>query len=224
MPGGPVVTGLRDPGPRVAAVVLAAGASSRMDSGHKLLAELNGRALVQHVVAAAHASGADPVVVVLGHRGDEVRASLARNGADIELVENPNHGAGLASSVVAGVRALAADVEGCLVMLGDMPLVTAADVDALIASFDPRAPSVPVVDGRRGNPVLWPRAFFPDLVGLRGDRGARHLLESRDTRVVEVELHNQGLLLDIDTRDDLERARSRVSSFGGDGGGGRRDR
>ncbi|NNF13880.1 MAG: nucleotidyltransferase family protein [Gemmatimonadetes bacterium] len=196
------------PGPRVAAVVLAAGASSRMDSGHKLLAELHGRAVVQRVVASARASRADPIVVVLGHRGTEVRACLARDVGGIDLVENPSPDAGLASSLVAGLQALPASVEGCVVMLGDMPFVTAVDVDTLIASFDAGAPSVPVVDGRRGNPVLWPRAFFPDLLGLEGDRGARSLVESHDIRVVEVHLENKGLLLDIDTQADLERARS----------------
>lgn len=203
-PGPPPPSGT----PRVAAVVLAGGTSTRMQDGNKLLAELDGRAVIERVVATAVASRADPVVVVLGHRATEVRGRMPDG---VVLVDNPRYATGLASSLVAGVRALPAAVDGCVVLLGDMPLVRPSDVDALIGSFDAGAPCVPVVDGRRGNPVVWPRAFFHHIVELDGDRGARRIFEEEDMRVVEVPLENPGLLFDIDTRADLERARARSS-------------
>lgn len=203
------MSGTRGGAPRIAAVVLAAGASTRMGKKNKLLATLDGRPVIQHVVAAAQASRADPVVVVLGNRAKEIRAALGRaSEVGLELVENPSPETGLASSLVAGVQALPASVEGCVVMLGDMPFVRPADVDSLIVAFDVNGPTVPVVEGRRGNPVLWPRTFFADLLGLTGDRGARALFDAPETTVVEVPLDNVGLLLDIDTPEDLKRARS----------------
>ena len=193
------------PAPRVAALILAGGTSSRMGRENKLLLELDGEVLVERVVAVALASRADPVVVVVGHGGMEVRRRLPD---DVGVVENPAYVSGLASSLVVGVRALPPEVDGCVVMLGDMPFVRPEDVDALIAAFDASAPCVPLVRGRRGNPVLWPRAFFDDILELRGDQGARRIFESGGGSVVEVALENPGLLFDVDTQEDLERARS----------------
>lgn len=192
----------------MAAIILAAGTSTRMEDGSKLLAELDGQAVIEHVVATALASRAEPVVVVLGYRAADVRARVPDG---VVLVENPRYDSGLASSLVKGVRALPEGVAGCVVMLGDMPLVRPDDVDALIAAFDPGASCVPVVDGRWGNPVLWPRASFHRIVELTGDQGARRVLEADDTPVVEVPLENPGLLFDVDTTADLEQARARSS-------------
>lgn len=191
--------------PRVAAVVLAAGASTRMEGGSKLLAELQGKAVIEHVVETALASRADPVLVVLGHRAADVRTRIPDDG--VVLVENPRYASGLASSLVTGVQAIPEDVDGCVVMLGDMPLVQPSDVDALIAAFDSGTPCVPVVDGRHANPVLWPRRFFDRIVQLDGDHGARRIFEEEGIHVVDVPLENPGLLLDVDTRENLERAR-----------------
>ncbi|MDX1647310.1 MAG: nucleotidyltransferase family protein [Longimicrobiales bacterium] len=195
---------------RVAALILAGGASSRMGRENKLLAELEGQTMVERVAAVALASRADPVLVVLGHGYMDVRPRLPD---DVGVVENPAHASGLASSLVAGVRALPEEVDGCVVMLGDMPFVRPDDVDALIAAFDADAACVPLVGGRRGNPVLWPRTFFDDILELKGDHGARRIFESRDAPVVDVPLENPGLLFDVDTREDLERARSATRSI-----------
>lgn len=185
--------------------MLAAGASTRMRGQSKLLADIGGRPVVEAVVATARASTADPVVVVVGHRAREVGEHVADRAV---IVENPAYESGLSSSLATGIRALPDDVDGAVVLLGDMPRVEPTDVDALIAAFDPKAPCVPVVDGRWANPVLWPRAFFARIVALEGDRGARSILEEQRDRVIEVPRDNPGLLFDIDTRQDLQRARS----------------
>lgn len=185
--------------------MLAAGASSRMRGGSKLLSEIDGRSIVGTVVSTAMASKADPVVVVVGHRGQEVRERIP---GGVIVVENPDHAAGLSTSLAAGLRALPSDVDGTVVLLGDMPLVEPGDVDALIGAFEGGFACVPLVAGRWGNPVLWSRAFFDRMAALEGDRGARRILEDGRDRVVEVPLDNPGLLLDIDTAEDLERARA----------------
>jgi molybdenum cofactor cytidylyltransferase len=195
--------------PRIGAVVLAAGLSSRMGS-HKLLAEVEGRPLVRRAVEAALASAADPVVVVTGNRGDAVRAALAE--LKVDFIDSPDFAKGLSESLKRGINALPEDCDGALVLLADMPDVSAALIDKLIAAFDPqeeRAICVPARHGRRGNPVLWARRFFPEIAALEGDVGAKALLTAYDELVCEVEAADDGPLIDIDTVEALEAYRSR---------------
>lgn len=190
--------------PRVAAVILAAGMSSRMREGNKLLQDFRGHPLVTRVAAAAQASSAVVVLAVVGHQADEVERALP---ASVTIAHNPDPSSGLASSLQIGIEALPHDVDSALIMLGDMPLVTSEDCDALIRSARPDRVAVPLVNGRRGNPVLWHRSFFQEILGLAGDRGARELLARHPDRVTEVVLENRGLLIDIDTQSELDRAR-----------------
>jgi molybdenum cofactor cytidylyltransferase len=189
-------------GPTVAALVLAAGSSRRMGA-NKLLLEVDGAPMVARAVDAARGSRARRVLVVTGHDADRVRAALA--GRAVELVHNPDHLEGMASSLRAGIAALGG-VDGAVVCLGDMPWVRTADIDALIAAFDPAAGREICVaqhDGKRGNPVLWGARHFAEILRLSGDRGARALLEEHAGSVVGVDVGHPGVLLDVDTRDAL---------------------
>jgi molybdenum cofactor cytidylyltransferase len=189
--------------PVVAALVLAAGSSRRMGE-NKLLVEVEGAPMVARVVDAARASRASRVVVVTGHDAAAVRAALA--GRAVEIVHNPEHGEGMASSLRVGLGAVAS-ADGALVCLGDMPWVRTEDLDALLAAFDPAAGRdlcVPFHRGKRGNPVLWGARHFADMMRLAGDAGARALLEARAADVVAVEIDHPGVLLDVDTRAALE--------------------
>ena len=195
--------------PQVAAIVLAAGLSSRMGS-HKLVEDVGGKPLVRHAVDAALASAARPVIVVTGHNAGAVRAAL--DGLDIRFVENPEYSKGLSTSLKRGVKALPDTADAGVVLLADMPAVSAALIDKLIAAFDPaegRAICVPVTGGRRGNPVLWARRFFPDMLKLEGDVGAKALLAAYDELVCEVETGGDAPQVDIDTPEALEAYRSR---------------
>ncbi len=188
----------------VAAVILAAGRSTRMGGPNKLLAELNGKKLVRIVAEQALASKASPVTVVTGHQAAEVRAAL--NGLDVRFVHNPDFAEGLATSVKAGIASLPESADGAMICLGDMPLIDARLIDRLIEAFAPDHGSlivVPVAGGRRGNPVLWSRRFFPELLTLEGDFGARHLIASHAEAVAEVEVDGKSAFLDIDTPDML---------------------
>jgi molybdenum cofactor cytidylyltransferase len=184
---------------QVAAIVLAAGQSRRMGSDNKLLALVEGRPMVSHVVDAVLASRASPVVVVTGHEADRVRAVLADR--PVQWCHNPDYEAGLSSSLRAGLDALP-EVEGVLVALGDMPRIKPAQIDRLIAAFHPtegRAISVPTVRGKRGNPVLFASRFVPEMRQVSGDVGARHLIGAHAEEVVEIEMDDDAALLDIDT-------------------------
>jgi molybdenum cofactor cytidylyltransferase len=190
--------------PQVAALILAAGRSSRFIEKNgggtsKLLAGIAGEAMIVRVVKAALASQARPVVVVVGHQQAEVRAALA--GLDVTFVDNPRYAEGLSTSLKAGLAALPKEIDGALVQLGDMPSVPAATLDLLIAAFNPlegRAIVVPTAGGKRGNPVLWGRAFFKEMSKLQGDVGARHLIGTYPEAVAEVAMKDDGVLLDID--------------------------
>ena len=192
----------------VAAVVLAAGRSTRMGGPNKLLADLGGRPLVRIVTEQALVSKASAVVVVTGHQAEQVRHAL--DGLKVTFVHNPHFAAGLASSVKAGIGAVPADADGAVVCLGDMPLIDAALIDRLIEAFAPDRGALiamPVSDGRRGNPVLWSRRFFSELMRLDGDIGARHLIARHAEAVAEVAVEGPSAFLDIDTPDALEAAR-----------------
>lgn len=195
--------------PRIGAVVLAGGLSSRMGS-NKLLAQVAGEPLVRHAVEAALASAADPVIVVTGNASDAVEGALA--GLKVQFVHNPDFSEGLSTSLKCGVNALPADCDGALILLGDMPGVSAALIDRMIAGFDPaegRAICVAARGGRRGNPVLWARRFFPEILALEGDVGAKALMAAHGEMVVEVEAADDGPLTDIDTPEALKAYRSR---------------
>lgn len=192
------------PSGRVAAVILAAGQGSRMGSSGKLLLDLEGQPLVRAPVDAARASRASPVVVVTGHRGDEVRASLG--DADVHFVHNPRYSQGLAGSLAAGLRDLPDGVDGALILLGDMPSIRPRHVDALISAFETAPPDticVPVHGGRRGNPVLWPRSLFCELAALQGDVGGRELLSRHQAQILPVEIADDAIFVDVDEPGDL---------------------
>jgi len=198
-------------GRRVAAVILAAGRSTRMGGPNKLLAEIGGRPLVRIAAEEALASRARPVIVVTGHQREKVEAAL--EGLDVRPVHNPNFAEGLSTSVKAGLAAVPGDVDGAIVCLGDMPQVGAALIEKLMAAFDPAHGAlvvIPTIEGKRGNPVVWSRRFFPELMALDGDVGARHLIGRYPEAVVEVPLTGTAALVDVDTPEALVRVRAEL--------------
>jgi len=192
----------------VAAIVLAAGRSTRMGGPNKLLAELNGKPLVRIVAEQALASRASPVIVVTGHQNMEVQRALA--GLDVQFVHNPDFASGLAGSVRTGIAAVPDAADGAVICLGDMPMIDAKLLDRLIEAFAPDRGgliAIPVSDGRRGNPVLWSRRFFAELSKVEGDTGGRHLIGRHIEAVVEVPVEGRAAFLDIDTPEALASAR-----------------
>jgi molybdenum cofactor cytidylyltransferase len=187
--------------PRIAAIVLAAGLGSRM-GGNKLTARLAGKAMLLHAVDAALKSHASQVIVVTGNDERNVRSTL--DGMHVHIVHNPDFRDGLSTSLKAGIRAVSEQSDGAIVLLGDMPGIVAPLLDRMIAAFDPqegRAICVAAHARKRGNPVLWARQFFPDILTLQGDVGARHLIAANEEAVCEIEAGSDAPLVDIDTED-----------------------
>lgn len=186
----------------VAALILAAGRGTRFRGGPKLTALLDGRPVVRHVAEAALASGAEPVLAVLGHEGEAVGAALP---AEVVRILNPGYAAGLSTSLRAGFAALPSSRRAAIVLLGDMPRVGPELIDALIEAWrragEPAA-AVPVHRGVRGNPVLLSRALSPALGTLTGDRGAGPLLRGRPD-VLEWATDDPAVACDVDTPEAL---------------------
>ena len=160
--------------------------------GEQAAGAVDGRPMVAHAVDAMLASRADPVIVVTGHQAEAVRAALGER--PVILAHNPDYALGLSSSLAAGLAALPEDAEGVVIGLGDMPRITAAQIDRLIAAFNPLedARSACRRCGKRGNPVLFATRFVPEMRAIGGDVGARHLIGEHAEEVVEIELDDDG--------------------------------
>ncbi len=190
---------------RVGALVLAGGAGRRARPWDKLLTrDPFGHTMIARTLEAAEASGADPVLLVLGH--DAARLRSACPGA--ASLHAADHAEGLAASLRCGIAEAERDGwDAVLVCLGDMPLVLPATLRRLIGSWQEASPRrdavLPLWNGRRGNPVLWDRRMFPSLLGLRGDAGARALLDRSSTAVLAVEVEDEAVLEDFDTPERL---------------------
>ncbi|MGH6789803.1 MAG: NTP transferase domain-containing protein [Pseudolabrys sp.] len=198
-------------GRRIAAVVLAAGRSTRMGAINKLIAEMGGKPLVRIAAEQALASRASPVIVVTGHQKEKVEAAL--KGLNVRFVHNPDYAEGLGTSLKAGIAAVPENADGAIVCLGDMPQVDAALIDRLLATFDPERGAlivVPTIDGRRGNPVVWARRFFHELMGIGGDIGARHLIGSYAEAVAEVPVSGGAALTDVDTPESFSAVKAEI--------------
>ncbi|WP_249729584.1 MULTISPECIES: nucleotidyltransferase family protein [unclassified Chelatococcus] len=190
----------------VAAIVLAAGRSTRMGPVNKLTIPLAGKPLVLHAVLAALGSKARPIVVVTGHEAETMTGVLA--GLPVSPVYNAAYATGLASSLQAGIAALPDNVDGALIVLGDMPVVPSSLLDSLIDAFihsldtaSSYAAVVPTLGGKWGNPVLLSRGLFPPVMRLTGDEGARRLLAREN--VLQIAVDDPAIVGDVDTPEAL---------------------
>jgi molybdenum cofactor cytidylyltransferase len=195
--------------PRITALLLAAGMSRRMGGPNKLLQDIGGEAMVARTLQSVRSAAVDDIVVVLGHKGTQVKEAVLKAAGDdkrIRFVDNPNFADGLSTSLQAGLSVLPEKSDAVLVCLADMPAVTAQQIDRLIAAFNPveqRAICVPTFKGKRGNPILWARRFVPEMRKLAGDVGARHLIGENAETVCEVEMGDAAVLTDLDTPEAL---------------------
>ncbi len=193
---------------KIAAIVLAAGQSRRMGDKNKLLAEIDGQPMITQVVDAALSSKVTTVYVIIGYEANKVRQALSER--NVNFVHNQEFEAGLSASLKRGITALPDEIDGAIICLGDMPRITKTEIDRLIDVFSPldgHSICIPTYEGRRGNPVLWSRKYFREIQKIKGDIGARNLLDNHDSFVTEVEMSNESILLDIDTPGALANAK-----------------
>lgn len=193
--------------PHIAGLVLAAGRSSRMGAINKLLINVDGKPMVRHAVETVLAAGLSPVVVVTGYQHEDIQKSL--EDTPVTFSYNENYSDGMATSLKCGLKEFPKSIDGALVVLGDMPRVAPKEISRLVNAFNPlegRAIIVPTRRGRRGNPVLWARRFFDEMIReLSGDIGARSLIDAHGEDVAEIEMEGDGVLTDVDTPQALAR-------------------
>lgn len=190
--------------PKIAAIILAAGKSSRMGGPNKLLAEVEGQTLVRHAAQAALGSNVSQCILVTGHMAEDI--SKAVDGLDLQIAYNPDFADGMAGSIRVGMSAVDTDVEAVVVLLGDMPGITSATLGGLIETYrnSERALIVTATaGGKRGNPVLWDKRFFGALKTLTGDIGARHVIAENPEFVRDYEI-GAAARLDLDTPEALD--------------------
>ncbi|HLO23654.1 MAG TPA: nucleotidyltransferase family protein [Methyloceanibacter sp.] len=198
-------------GERIAAIVLAAGRSSRMGPHNKLLESVDGKTIIARVAEAAIASGAEPVVLVTGFEAARIEEAL--RDLTVTLAHNLSFDDGMSTSIRAGLEVLPANSDGALILLGDMPEVEASDIEALMGAFaGQEAICVPMRDGRQGNPVLWGASYFREMMELTGDAGAKSLIVRHAEHVIEVPLASNGIFADVDTPADLARLRASLGA------------
>lgn len=181
---------------RCGAIILAAGQSRRMGA-NKLVADLDGKPIIAHVADAIDAAGLPPPIVVLGHDANPVRQALRDRSAAFVLAED--HAEGMARSLAAGIAVVPSAWDAAIICLGDMPLIPPLLLRRMADKASLTSIIIPTFEGRRGNPVLWGRGFFPELRKLEGDIGARRLFESEAGRIETFAWTDDSILRDVDT-------------------------
>jgi molybdenum cofactor cytidylyltransferase len=197
-----------------AAIILAAGSSSRMGHGrHKLLLPLDGHPVLAYVIEATLASQARPIIIVLGHQSDQVRLQIKpyTTHPDITLVDNADYLQGMSTSLRMGLQKLISfgykkppssyQVDSALIMLGDQPMITPQVIDTLITAYRASNKDIvaPLYAGKRGSPVLFNVSLFPELMEVTGDEGGRTVLERHRQEVELIEMGDALANYDVDT-------------------------
>lgn len=190
----------------IAAIVLAAGGSVRMGQPKQLLT-IGGRPMVRRVAEAVCGTGLAQVVVVVGAGSAAVAQALA--GLPVTIVVNETWANGLSTSMRVGIRTLRPEIQAALIVLADQPALTADLLKTLVVRYHATgAPIVaPFFQGRRGNPVLFDRTLFPELLAIEGDQGGRALIGRYGQQMERVDVNDAAVTMDIDTRQDYESVR-----------------
>jgi len=191
----------------IAAVVLAAGLSTRMGRA-KLILPIGGKTVLERVLDTYRGARVDDIVVVIGASAEQIRSSVRFD--EERVVFNPEYRKGMSGSLKLGIEALGSETEAAIIALGDQPFLSSKTVDRLVDEYlATKAPIVvPVYRGQRGNPVLFDSSLFSQIREIEGDKGAKSVVLKNEARVREVAVEDEGVLLDIDTPSDYEKART----------------
>ncbi len=197
-----------------AAIILAAGSSSRMNAGrHKLLLPLGGRSVLAHVIETTLASQAKPIILILGYQANQIRAQIAKyiTHPMLTLIENPNYLQGMSTSLQIGLQTLISNKnhtqrsshspDSALIILGDQPLVTTHIIDTLITTKHITGKHIiaPLYNGKRGHPMLFDVSLFTELMDVTGDEGGRSVIERHRQKMATVEMGDRVANYDVDT-------------------------
>jgi len=186
---------------KIAGLILAAGGSSRMGDQNKLMMPFQGKPMLNHVVNASLNSNLTQTFVVVGHQSSEIKNLVQSD--DIQCVENEQWETGMASSIVAGISQLK-QLDGFLILLGDMPLVTPELINEIIFHGSADKIVIPIKDGLHGNPVFFGSKFRDELLTLYGDSGAKKVIQDNLSSMIKIKIQSNTIFKDYDTKESLE--------------------
>jgi len=199
---------------KVSATILAAGQSSRMENGNKLLLPINEIPMISHICNTVLTAGLDPVVVVTGFESDLVTQAIPTGINDI--IYNSHWQSGMASSIYEGLSALPQNVDGNMIVLGDMPMISKDTLTLLIDEFimlNGQHIIYPIYEERQANPVIFPKKYFQEILSSTGDRGCKKVLKQYPDDVVGVSIGSPEVVFDCDSEDNYFRLLEEMQEF-----------
>jgi len=186
----------------ISAILLAAGQSKRMVGENKLAKKIKGVPLIKHSVKNALTSSIDELIVVLGYQKEVIEKIIDKNER-VKFFFNKDFESGIASSIKLGLSNLSEKTEAFFICLGDMPLVNIDTYNQLIKSRNNKEIIVPTFKGQQGNPILFSKSTKEKIMTIQGDVGAKKILELNKGKILNVEINNQSIKKDFNTKDDF---------------------
>ena len=186
----------------ISAILLAAGESKRMNGENKLTKKIHGTPLIKHSVKNILSSSVNELIIVLGHQKEIIEKLIDKN-EKIKFVFNKDFESGMASSIKIGLDNLSEKTEAFFICLGDMPMVSPDIYNQLIKSKDNKEIIVPTYKGQQGNPVLFDKSMKEKVLDIRGDVGAKKILELNKAKILNVEVNSKSIRKDFNTKDDF---------------------
>jgi len=186
----------------ISAILLAAGQSKRMSGKNKLTKEIQGIPLIKLSVKNILASSINELIIVLGHQKEIIEKLIDKN-KKIKFVFNKNFESGMASSIKTGLNHLSEKTEAFFICLADMPMVNHDIYNQLIKSKDNKEIIVPTYKGQQGNPVLFDKSMKEKVLDIKGDVGAKKILELNKDKILNLEINDQSITKGFDTKDNF---------------------
>ena len=186
----------------ISAILLAAGKSKRMEGENKLVKKINGIPLIKHSVKNILSSSVDKIIIVLGYQKEIIEKLIGKN-EKIKFVFNKDFESGMASSIKIGLNHLSKNTQAFFICLGDMPLVHSDIYNQLIKSRNQKDILVPTYNGQRGNPVFFNKSMKEKIVSIKGDVGAKEILELNKDKILNLEINNQSIIRGFNTQKDF---------------------
>ena len=188
---------------KIAVTILAAGGSTRMGELNKLLLLIDGKPMIYSVCRMVLDAKVNQIILVTGYQNNKVEKAIPKEIN--KIVYNRNWESGMMSSIYAGMSKLEKDVDGNMIVLGDMPLISTITINKIIGEFNKHNGNhivYPTYENRQANPVIFPRKYFSEILNSKGDRGCKKVLKKYPGDAVGIPVNSDEVIIDCDTRDD----------------------
>ena len=188
---------------KIAVTILAAGGSTRMGDLNKLLLLIDGKPMIYSVCRMVLDAKVNQIILVTGYQNNKVEKAIPKEIN--KIVYNRNWESGMMSSIYAGMSKLEKDVDGNMIVLGDMPLISTITIKKIIGEFNKHNGNhivYPIYENRQANPVIFPRKYFSEILNSKGDRGCKKVLKKYPGDAVGIPVNSDEVIIDCDTRDD----------------------